>query len=305
MDRPSIEALYTNASDPVAETLQMLADTITVRTIAELNLKGCSLGASVGEILDEMDHYDFDVYPVEVGGIYSKFVERSTLRATFQSAKIGDAMCPEITVAKVLPIDAPIREALKLLRSDKWLFCIRGNTVCGIVTRGDLSRLPARAYLFAILTAFEAKLLQALKVAHPGDEWLDWSEISAKTRRTAVEERGKAKDDDVDLGSVTDYLMLGGKIEVLKLSSFWQGQKHVLEDKLSERGVARTADEMLNRVNRLRNNVAHDNKLIRLQPARWMDVIYCLEFIDITSVFFDRVVASHSLHLTGNTTSAV
>lgn len=263
-----------------------LADLITVQGIAEENLRTCSPRDQVGVVLAEMEELDLDIYPVGENGAYSQFISRSTLREEPSNTTIGEVGCKDITVLDVIPIHSTLRDALELLVSRHWLFCIERNRVQGMITRGDLQRLPARTYFFALLTAFEALVLEVIRTSFPNDEWLTDPKVPVEIRSKAEREFDKRRATGEEPTSAVECLMLASKLTVLKHTELWEHQRRSLLAEQAASYISETPEDMLKKVRRFRNNLAHGDDLTAGLPRRWHDLLDCLRFVDAANSVF-------------------
>lgn len=259
------------------ERLIALANAITVQSVAEEALQSCSATDEVSAVLQEMDERDIDIYPVEDAGAYTRYVVRQDLAASSGKSTIGDVATKLIGVADVIPMRSSLREALQLLAVRDWLFCIAGNSVTGIVTRGDLQKVSARMYFFAVVTSFENLALGAIRAAFERDEWAAMSDFPARLLKNAKSEFRKRQARNEEPSSLADCLMLAGKVAALRRTPLWKESLSRLDTASAGQHDEVSPDGVLDGLVTLRNNLAHGWDLTRGLPGRWAEVLSLLD----------------------------
>lgn len=263
------------------EELSTLADSLSVAGIAETKLFSCSPDETVADVLTRMNKSDIDLFPVSSEDDYTGYVKRTQLEHQSEDMTVGETPISPITVSDLIPLQSSLREALTLLATRRWLFCIEGNRVKGIVTQGDLQRLPAAMYFFAALTRFEAQMLDSILREFPTAQSL---ESQPKLRRVADRARAemeKRKKRQEQPASYAECLTFGNKKDVLKLTRLWQDLQPRLTSLLDAAGVTEAPQTMLDYVHSLRNSVAHGDDMTNRLPKRWTDVLNCLTFMTV------------------------
>src|SRR5215212_3357660 len=122
-------------------------------------------------------------------------------------------------------------------------FVIARTNIVGLVSLSDLQRLPVRAALFALITGFEITMSKFIEQAYPDDE--GWLCLLTKTRREKIKgEKTKSEAANGYVGSLL-FTQFCDKQEIVRLQ-FPEDRRKSLE-------------ETLNKIERLRNSVAHAN----------------------------------------------
>jgi len=265
----------THQYDP--ERLIALADAITVQNVAEEALLSCSATDEVSDVLQEMRERDIDIYPVKEADTYTRYVVRQDLAVSSGQTTIGDVETKVIGVADVIPMRSSPREALRLLAVRDWLFCIAGNSVTGIVTRGDLQKVSARMYFFAVVTSFENLALDAIRAAFERDEWAAMSDFPARLLKSAKSEFQKRKRQNEEPSSLADCLMLAGKVAALRRTPLWKESLSPLDAASSGQHDEVSPSGVLDGLVTLRNNLAHGWDLTRGLAGRWAELFSVLD----------------------------
>jgi len=127
------------------------------------------VAATQGEALRELRARDYDYAPVRERNRIVGRVARRTLR---ESAEPVRTVVQPLTDSMVISADAPIRQLMRELRRDSFLFVVDGTGISGLVTSSDLNKESARAYMFLLITDFEIRLASATRRAVPDQDHL-------------------------------------------------------------------------------------------------------------------------------------
>ncbi|HZR75122.1 CBS domain-containing protein [Bradyrhizobium sp.] len=118
------------------------------------------------------------------------------------------------------------------------------SKIVGLVSLSDLQKLPVRAAIFALVTGLEITMAQRIREFYPADaDWL--CHLASRRQEKIEEERRKAKDDD-------------SYVDALLFTQFCD-KRDILEQHLPKER-RRVFSEALNRIECLRNNIAHANE---------------------------------------------
>jgi hypothetical protein len=139
---------------------------LTVRHIAEFDLK-CAFSEEDGLSLRKlMSELDFDIMPVREGDRVHGYLVREELKSgpCGRQAHPLDSDC-------LIAESTPLLEVFNLLRDETWRFVLDRSEVAAIVTRGDLRKAPVRMFLFALINLFEMQLGRLIRHYKPREEW--------------------------------------------------------------------------------------------------------------------------------------
>ena len=138
---------------------------ITVQTIAERLFTVPAAQQSV-DAQARLNERDFDTAGVQSGSAVIGYVRAADLTHGLVRNHLK-----QFTSGDTLGAAQPLLFVLSNLKERAWLFIRNGQSVDGIVTRGDLQKIPVRMYLFAIISVLEMQLLRIIRVRYPNDDW--------------------------------------------------------------------------------------------------------------------------------------
>jgi len=256
-------------------------DGISVQDVAISDIIVCERSDVVSDVLATMESLDIDIVPVDDAGTRAEYVERRALRNTHCGSTIGDGPRRRIEVSDLVSMSSPLRNTVRLLDRRQWLLTLEGNFIAGIVTRGDLQRPPMRMYLFGLLSLFEANLLRAIQNEYPHDEWRMLPDFPKKTSRSAFSVQKKRSDSEEEPLSLSECLMLRGKLEVVRRTPAWHAPLKLESSALFQGNGTEEPSDCLNDLVELRNNLSHADDLTQGFPNRWADVFLLVERLEL------------------------
>lgn len=137
----------------------------------------------------------------------------------------------------------------------------------GIVTFRDLEKPPVRMWLFGMITIFETFLSRRIRAAWPDGSWAELLSASRRARAEQLREERRRRGQPDDL---LDCLQLADKASLLtKRTPFLEGMGFASK---------RQADEAFQRVQALRNGLAHSQS--DLVSADWRLVVRLAGSVD-------------------------
>ncbi len=170
--------------------------------------------------------------------------------------ELGEGPCGEavhdFATAVVLADSALLLDVVRALDTVPWIFVRSMGTVAGIITRRDLQDPPVRMWLFGLITVLEMRFLALIRQHFHRDEgWMQYLSPSRleKARQLQAERQRRSLD-----AHLLDCLQFADK-----------GQIVVRNDTLrNQAGFAsrRRGDEVIKRLERLRNNLAHAQDIV-------------------------------------------
>ncbi len=198
---------------------ELFEHSITVRHISE-PLASFDADHPAAQVLEFMEEKDYDVVGVRKDGLVSGYVRREDL-----SLEAGDKVGSHLVTfesKEPLPETTPLLDVFKVLRDSPRAFVLILGQVGGIVTKGDLQKVPVRMWLFGLISLIEMQLLRIIRDYHPDDSWKLLGLISperlngAKKRFAELRRRNEAIE-------LADCLMFCDKSNiVLKSDELWQ-----------------------------------------------------------------------------------
>ena len=200
-----------------------------------------------------LDKKDYDVVGVRTNGIINGYACRGDL-AEGQLYKYFK----EFDLRELLPDTASIPEVLKVIIDFNHVFILSFGRVAGIITRGDLQKVPIRMWLFSLLSLIEMQMLRIIRERFPENSW---DKLISTGRKEKVEElfrERKKKNEEIDL---VDCLQFCDKYTIVSktedlLEKLQYGKKEFCT--------------LLKNLKMLRDNLAHAQDII---TANWPSII--------------------------------
>jgi predicted transcriptional regulator len=144
---------------------QVFDRSVSVRYVAE-PLASFDAQRHSPDVLAFMNGKDFDVVGVRQNGAVIGYVHRADLRegTLKQYTKPFDE--------QLLVEDwSPLLAVLELLVGSPQVFIVVMGEVSGIITKGDLQKVPVRMWLFGVLSLLEMQFLRLIRASYPQDTW--------------------------------------------------------------------------------------------------------------------------------------
>jgi hypothetical protein len=235
---------------------------ITVRDIAEPCISFDD-ERSAQEIQDFLETKEYDVFGVRTNGIIEAYAVRSTLG----EGRLRDFAMP-IPLDMQLSESSPLLAVFDLLRIHRWVFVTISSRVWGLVTRGDLHKVPVRMWIFCLISLTEMHTLRIVRKCYPNEEWIDLKYVSdarlAEARKLL--DKRKAVNEEIDL---TDCLQLCDEATILRKT----------DKMVHDLGFESKAkmESFFAKVERLRNPLAHAQDIITNQWPKLADLAIELE----------------------------
>ncbi len=239
--------------------MEMFQNNITVDCVASPLICWDPKSESKKEALRKMVHNRIDLLPVKKNG---EIFECITKEEHIDNIKIN----------QILSDSTPLIQLLNIFSEniEKIFFIVKENRIYGIVTKADLQKGPFCLLIFGIITNFEIMCYDLIKQNYNSN----WEEKLGEERIREINRLYQIKikvDEDIDklyCTTLRDKLKL-----ILKISDF----NLILQElDFSKNKI----DKLLNRLNRLRNNLAHA-RAINSEFKKWNDVIKTIQEIDL------------------------
>jgi hypothetical protein len=223
----------------------LLAKNMTVRNVAE-PLASFDDAANAQEVKRFMDARHFDVVGIRREGAVVGYAHVEDL----VDGHLADHI-REIEASVFVDDTEPLAHTFLMMRAHEWLFVQSIGRVNGIVTRGDMRKIPVRMWLFGLISLIEMQLLRLIRETYSESAWKGYLK-SGRCKKAEDEFAGlKGKNADIELA---DCLQFCDKRDIvvksdLLLRAIGFGPAHDLE-------------ELLKRLEALRNNLAHAQDVI-------------------------------------------
>lgn len=239
---------------------RLFAEGFSVRDIAEplVSFDASTCAEEVGRVLAERQ---FDVAGVRRRGLVTGFVRREELAqgccGDFEHA---------LEEAILVPDSEPLGKVIPKLNEHASLFVTTLGPAEGIVTRSDLQKPAVRMWLFGMITLIEMRFTRLIERFCPGESWLEW--VSEGRRQKAEELLAERQRCNQSLG-LLECLQFGDKGQII-------ARCELLRTK-TQFASRRRLEEVIKRVERLRNSLAHAQDLL---ASDWESIVQLSEHLD-------------------------
>jgi hypothetical protein len=239
--------------------MRVLTAAFAARDVAE-PLASFDAGASGDDVRSFMEARGLDVVGVRSEGQVVGFVERTSL----QRGTCGEYL-RRFEETAVFNDTAPLLTVLRELERVPFLFVSVFGKVGGIVARADLQKPVVRMWLFGVVTLIEMRFMDLIEAHCPGDSWKEYlSEARLQKARALLDERSR-RDQALRL---FDCLQFSDKGQIVA--------RNEAVRKLTIFPSRRRAEEVVKRLEQLRNNLAHAQDILSVD---WPVIVELCEFI--------------------------
>ena len=172
----------------IERTMEGLEQGLQVQHIATFEpLRVCGLEDSVSNVLADPAALGIDQFPVkkdkEVVGILVRL-------AGYQDGARVEEVYDCLRDCMLVSADEPIAHYIEICGTPPYYrLVVKGDKIQGIVTRGDLHKLPVRVVAFAFVTHLEMVLAEVIERKWPDEAWC--GRLNAKRLEKAEKEQDK------------------------------------------------------------------------------------------------------------------
>ena len=222
---------------PYRSLRKLFEENIHVNHISE-ELISFEVNGKMEEIKEYMQRTGFDVVGIKEEGRVIGYLER------------GSGTVVPFQPSDLVSESTPLIHLLYLFEHIDRIFILERNEVTRLVTLADLQKPPIRMLLFGIISLMEMHLLHVVKHAYRDAGWRE--RISAERLRNAEQlyELRKGRNEEITL---LDCLQLSDKKTLIV-----KKKELLLNLTFSSRAEA---ERFFNKLERLRNNLAHSQEL--------------------------------------------
>lgn len=231
---------------------KIFEQSITIMNIAE-PFYSFDINSSANEVKQFMDAKDYDIIGVREDGLISGFARKSD----FSEGKLGDYLIPFAENEKISE-STPLIELLKSFQGLDRIFVLILGEVGGIVTPGDLQKVPVRMWLFGLISLIEMQLARIVRECYHDEVWKGY--ISEKRFKEATK-------------ILSDRRKNNAAIDLVDCLQFCDKRDIVLKKKEIRKRLdvsKKSCDRFLNKLEKLRNNLAHAQDII---TGNWPEII--------------------------------
>lgn len=229
---------------------------LTVSSVAE-PLKSFDINKPAIEALTFMNTKDFDVIGVKendrvIGYAKGAEIKKGTLRDYMVQFNPRDLLMEETSLAQVF--EALCDSPRKFVKNDVH--------VEGIVTRGDMQKIPVRMWLFGLVSLIEMQMLRLIREFYQGES--SWKNFLSEERQQKAKDefdKRKRRKEETDLA---DCLQFGDKHTILL-----KNREVISQTQLDPKRSATTLFEL----EKLRNKLAHSQELVAKNWPKTVELV--------------------------------
>ena len=229
---------------------------VTVKEIAE-PFASFDIDHPADKVRRFMNEKDYDIVGVMENAVIVGYVNKTEI----DGKNLKDC-CVPFEPKNTLPETTPLIDVFKVLGNSPRVFVTFLGRVGGIITRGDLQKIPVRIYLFGLISLIEMQLLRIIKKHHPNDSWKPL--ISQERLAKAEEIRSDRKRGNADIG-LLECLQFADKRDIILKS----------KSNLIEFKPKNSCKELLKKLENLRNELAHAQYITT--HGEWSDFVNLIE----------------------------
>ena len=207
------------------------------------------------EAAADMAAFGFDAAPIAPASSF-RFVTARALSAA-QPDETTDSVSKPIHASIVLGAEAPLADAIELLRHHPFFFIQQRRAIVGIVTRADLSHAAVSAYVFQSLMAVEYGLDSLIPSYAPRSVWLQ--EVLRKESKKILEVYATRQRFNAD-STLFDAMMLRHRIEILE--ALPRLRQDVVTEETEDLFLRRGKEKETRPLDHLRNTLAHGGSIL-------------------------------------------
>ena len=213
--------------------------------------------ADAQEVKELMIRKDFDVIGIREGGLISGYANRRDLNG----AQLGNYSL-KFDEQEKLPDIAPISEVFNVIKRFDHVFVTAfDDRVSGIITPGDLEKMPVRMWLFSLISLIEMQMLRIIKKKYSGNSWRE--HISSDERIKDAEKIFKELQKENKEIELVDCIQFCDKRDIISKSKDITRNLEQFDNK-------KDFVKLLKQLEKLRNNLAHAQNII---TDKWPNVV--------------------------------
>ncbi len=249
----------------------LFEESITAGRVAE-PFASFDSSADAHEVHDFMKQKDFDVVGVRQGGLVCGYVNRYDLGG-------GKLSKYRVTVLEedLVTEGTPLIDVFRSLRIRPWVLVAVLREPVGIVTRGDLQKIPVRMWVFGLISLVEMQFLRLIRDHYQEVQWKQMLKPDRLAKAERLLRERKRGNEAIDLA---DCLQFCDKRDIV-LSLDQLRVDLGLESKSS-------GTSFLTKLERMRDNLAHAQDIM---TRRWPEIVDLAERAEMLLEKCERVAA--------------
>lgn len=247
---------YRRKGTRFSELKDIFIDNVTARSIYE-PLLCCPVNSKAEDAKEALKIREFDgagVKETEDGDVTGYIVtDELTDGDLITSVKKIDS---ELLISD----STPIAEIFSVLNNRNFAFVIYGKNISGIVTKADINKLPARIYLFGIISLFEMHLNFWVNHFYSDNRWVEIVPEPRIEKAKKFYELRKGNNQDL---SLLECLELCDKRDILAKSKEFRDEFDISR---------KFFDSFVKGIEKIRNELAHSQNSI-ISNIEWAEFI--------------------------------
>jgi len=150
-----------------------------------------------------------------------------------------------ITHVRLISNATPVTDSIAKIMDSRFLYVLRGTSICGLVTYADFDKRPVRSLLYALISELEKRLIQRMEDEKTSEYWL--GKLNHSGRRNVLKWHRQRKAQGMQLSEV-DCFSLENIFSAI-------GREKAFRESVGLEGG--DYEETARRIVELRNKVAH------------------------------------------------
>jgi hypothetical protein len=212
-----------------------------------------------------MEARNFDVVGLREDGRLAGYVRRTDLK----DGPVQGCLT-RFRKGEVLAESEPLSAAIQALRDRSELFISVLGQVGGIVTKGDLQKVPVRLWLFGVISLIEMQMLRLIRERFPHGTCMSLLTAGRIDAAKRIYLERKRRNEEADVSDFSDCLQICDKATILL--------KDIELSALLKFPTAAIGADFFSQLESLRNALAHGNDILK---GRWPAVVDLAEEAEI------------------------
>ncbi|WP_182199335.1 hypothetical protein [Paraliobacillus salinarum] len=220
-------------------------------------IKTCDVTDDAVVVKQQMEKLDFDYFGVTedekvIGHVNCKNLQEGIIQNYYKPFLAGD----------IISDSTSLTEVLNIFQEKDCVYVLEKDRVTKLVTVADLHKQPIRMLAFSLISVLEMSLLASIKDTFPDNTW---QSLLGQNRLDKVNAEFKNRFHKNEALSLLDNLQLCDKGTIVK------GSESLL-DRLGFESKTKCG-EFFRKIEKLRNNIAHSQEEIYLNPKELIEVL--------------------------------
>ncbi len=242
----------------ISDLKKLLESSILVKDIAE-PFASFDFGSPVTHVIEFMNSKDYDIIGIRKEGLIAGYATRQTITGSM----LGDNF-HEFNNDELLSENESIKEVFHRIVNSPYdtVFIIILGEIGGIVTKGDLQKIPVRMWIFGLISMIEMQCKRAINSYFPNDDWMNL--LKEKRSDEARKIQKDRKENNLDIG-LLECLQICDLRDILLTNN-------ILKEKLGIKSKC-FGKKLFIDIEKIRNELAHAQDIISGNWPETIDII--------------------------------